>query len=633
MRALVRKVLRGCVRPLGLARSPRPGRDYWERRARQFGARSVLNLGHRDGEYQAVTEAQKRELFPHLTGLLRGDERLVVDLGCGPGRFTRDLAELTGGRAIGLDIVRAYLDMAPRDPRVEYRPMVEGTVDLPDECADVVWICLVLGGMQGSILSRTTAEAVRILRPGGLLFLVENTASTPDSEHWAFRPVAEYRAMFPSVRLEHRHDYVDLGERISVLAGRKRMSPTSSGRAQAVLIYADSLRAPSETFISGLIDCVSEMRPDLSILTHRLYGPAPIHGSTTADGGSPTADWRVTVMPRELTRWTPAWLANVAMRALADRELFEWGLRRFLARRPYDVIHAQFGQPGYYIHRALAANRRPGTRLPATRLVVNFYGWDATGLPASVPAWRRRYAELFQYSNLAVVVEGPVMKTRVAGLGCPEDKIHVVPLCLARPRAGWLETSRPEAGREPHLLGFVGRFVEKKGFTFALRALVPLLQSQPHLRVVIVGDGPERALIERLVREHGLDSRVSLKGMLPHAETLAEVGRMGALVVPSLTARNGDSEVGAPTLVAEAQIMGTPVIASDHADIPISLSDHSYMFKEGDGRSLVEAVERYLDNDGQSYDIERARQRTLERHDWREIRERYEAIYLGADRG
>jgi SAM-dependent methyltransferase len=222
MRSLVRKVLRGCARPLGLARPPRPGREYWERRARQFGARSVLNLGHGEGDYQAVTEAQKRELFPHLAGSLRGDERLVVDVGCGPGRFTRDLAGLTGGRAIGLDIVQAYLDMAPRDPRVEYRSMREGVVDLPDGCADVVWVCLVLGGIEGPILSRTSAEVIRVLRPGGLLFLVENTSSMPDAEHWAFRSAAEYRAMFPSVGLEHLHDYVDLGERISVLAGRKR---------------------------------------------------------------------------------------------------------------------------------------------------------------------------------------------------------------------------------------------------------------------------------------------------------------------------------------------------------------------------------------------------------------------------
>jgi colanic acid/amylovoran biosynthesis glycosyltransferase len=392
------------------------------------------------------------------------------------------------------------------------------------------------------------------------------------------------------------------------------MKAESRGRVQSVLIYTDSLKAPSETFVTGLIDSVSMMRDDVSILTHRVYAPWK-------------DDWHVTVISRDLARWRPAWLANVAMRSLTDRELFEGKLRAFLARRPYDVIHAQFGQPGYYVQRALERGRRG-----ATRLVVNFYGYDASGLPASVPAWRRRYEALFQYPNLAVVVEGPVMRARVAGLGCPEDKIHIVPLCLAQLPAGKSAMPRPVAPRDPNLLGFVGRFVEKKGFGFALEALAPLLKSRPHVRLVIVGDGPQRPLIERLAHEHGIAAQVILKGMRPHAETLAEIERMGALVVPSLTARDGDSEGGAPTIIAEAQVAGTPVIASDHADIPFSLSDHTYMFKEGDPLSLRGAVEGYLDSGGRTYDVERARARTLERHDPRRIRELYETIYLGTSR-
>jgi colanic acid/amylovoran biosynthesis glycosyltransferase len=386
-------------------------------------------------------------------------------------------------------------------------------------------------------------------------------------------------------------------------------------RKQSVLIYTDSLKAPSETFVTGLIDCVSLMRGDVSVLAHWIYEP-------WKEG------WRVSVISRDLPRWRLRWLTNIAMRSLADRELFEWKLQRFLARKHYDVIHAQFGQPGYYIGRALTRGRQP-----ATRLVVNFYGYDASGLPASEPDWRRRYEELFRYPNLAVVVEGPVMKARLAGLGCPEDKIHIVPLCLASPALGQPGTLRPAARRDPNLLGLVGRFVEKKGFGFALSALAPLLRARPHVRIVIVGDGRQRPLIERLSREHGIAAQVTLKGMRPHAETLAEVERMGALVVPSLTAPDGDSEGGAPTIIAEAQIAGTPVIASDHADIPFSLSDHSYMFSEGDGRSLLGAVERYLGDGGRSYDVERARARTLERHDCRRIRELYEAIYLGGPRG
>jgi colanic acid/amylovoran biosynthesis glycosyltransferase len=393
------------------------------------------------------------------------------------------------------------------------------------------------------------------------------------------------------------------------------MRHAGDGRAQSVLIYTDSLKAPSETFVTGLIDSVSLMRDDVSILTHWVYEPWK-------------ESWHVNVISRDLPLWRPKWLANVAMRSLADRELFEWKLQHFLAQKPYGVIHAQFGQPGYYISRALARGRQP-----ATRLVVNFYGYDSSGLPASVPAWRRRYETLFRYPNLAVVVEGPVMKARVAGLGCPEDKIHIVPLCLAQPEVGQPGRPRPAAGREPNVLGFVGRFVEKKGFGFALNALAPLLRARPHVRIVIVGDGPQRSLIERLAREHGIAAQVTLKGMRPHAETLAEVERMGAIVVPSLTARDGDCEGGAPTIIAEAQIAGTPVIASNHADIPFSLSDHSYMFSEGDGRSLLGAAERYLGDGGRSYDVERARMRTLERHDGRRIRDLYNAIYLGGPGG
>ena len=222
MRSLVRQVLRGWARPLGLARAPRPGRQYWERRARDFGPRSVLNLGHPASEYHAVTETQRRELFPLLKRLLRGDEKLALDFGCGPGRFTRDLAELIGGRAVGLDIVRRYLDAAPRDPRVDYRLMREGSIAVPDGCADVVWVCLVLGGLDGATLTRSALEIARVLAPGGLLFLVENTSRMPDSPHWKFRPVDQYLAMFPPIALEHLHEYDDLGETISVMAGRRR---------------------------------------------------------------------------------------------------------------------------------------------------------------------------------------------------------------------------------------------------------------------------------------------------------------------------------------------------------------------------------------------------------------------------
>lgn len=390
------------------------------------------------------------------------------------------------------------------------------------------------------------------------------------------------------------------------------MKPTGT-TSRRTLIYTDSLWAPSETFVTALIDYMTEVEPRLAILTHAVYGDRR--------PGVP-----VTVIPRRFERGTLPWMANAALRVISGRELFELRLRPFLERAAPDTVHAQFGQPGYRVFEAISRGRAG-----APRLVVNFFGYDATGLLVDAPEWRPRYRELFAYPDLAVVVEGPVMKSRLLALGCPEDKLHVVPLCLKLTARGSEPASRTEARNGGLVIGMVGRFVEKKGFRFALTHLAPLLKANPGVRVVMVGDGPERGAIERLIAEQGLAEQVALRGLLPYEALLREIRAMSVLLVPSLTAANGDSEGGAPTLIAEAQVVGVPVIASDHADIPFALHDHNYMFKEGDALSFAEVCARYMQEAGCAYDVRRARARTLEKHDKKSIQARYAALYRRGD--
>lgn len=196
---------------------------WWEERARRRGAASVYNSGH-DAEQRARVDAHQKEvLFPVLRDQLRGDERTLVDFGCGPGRFTPDLARLVGGEAIGVDPIEALLDQAPRASGVEYRVMRDGRIPLPDRSVDVVWVCLVLTCITEIRAVRgAAAEIDRVLREDGLLFLVENTEPKKDLRHIAFRSVEAYRELFPTVALRHERDYQDRGERISVVSGRKR---------------------------------------------------------------------------------------------------------------------------------------------------------------------------------------------------------------------------------------------------------------------------------------------------------------------------------------------------------------------------------------------------------------------------
>ena len=193
---------------------------YWERRARRYGRRSVLHKAHLDAEFEQITEWQKSILFPLLQAHLNGSERLVLDFGCGLGRFTSGLAHLVGGRAIGVDPIAALLELAPADPQVEYKLLRHGRIPLPDHSADVLWICLVLGVIRGWKLHNTLQELRRVLAPGGLVFLIENTTAKPSLKQIEFRSVAEYAKLVDFAHLEHLHDYEDLGETISVLAGR-----------------------------------------------------------------------------------------------------------------------------------------------------------------------------------------------------------------------------------------------------------------------------------------------------------------------------------------------------------------------------------------------------------------------------
>lgn len=203
-------------------RNKMSGLEYWERRVREYGRLSVLNTDHSEDEFDNVTLWQKSILLHLLESRLNGYERVVLDYGCGTGRFTRDLAKLIQGRAIGVDPIAALIDMAPRTDNVEYLLLEKGVIPLSESSVDVVWICLVLGCITSEKeLSLTIKEINRILREDGLLFIIENTTDRPDLPYYIYRPVEQYQSLFTFSRLEYLTDYYDLGERISVMSGRK----------------------------------------------------------------------------------------------------------------------------------------------------------------------------------------------------------------------------------------------------------------------------------------------------------------------------------------------------------------------------------------------------------------------------
>lgn len=200
------------------------GLDYWNERANIHGRRGVLNISHGEEMYGPVTERQKKILFPLLKQEMTGNENFIIDFGCGPGRFTPGLANMVKKGSIGMEPVKYYLSMAPTQENILYLLNDKGTIPVKDESVDIVWICLVLGGITSDKeLNNYIQEIKRVLKKEGLIFLVENTSDLKSSKYWKFRSYEFYQELFYFIELRYLSDYSDLNERISIMAGRRRI--------------------------------------------------------------------------------------------------------------------------------------------------------------------------------------------------------------------------------------------------------------------------------------------------------------------------------------------------------------------------------------------------------------------------
>lgn len=194
----------------------------WDDRADKLGAYSVIDTTHSPEEYEYVTRRQKEIIYPLFKGLLKPSDRLVLDYGCGPGRFTADLASMVHGEAVGVDVTAKLIEIAPRQSGVTFICSQDFFAEHPIKF-DVIWVCLVLGGIPMPALSRNAIELTGALKDDGLLFLVESTAeASTQNVAWKKRTVAELQGLFPEIALERIGFYYDAGQEISILAGRKR---------------------------------------------------------------------------------------------------------------------------------------------------------------------------------------------------------------------------------------------------------------------------------------------------------------------------------------------------------------------------------------------------------------------------
>ncbi len=154
----------------------------------------------------------------------------------------------------------------------------------------------------------------------------------------------------------------------------------------------------------------------------------------------------------------------------------------------------------------------------------------------------------------------------------------------------------------------VGALIRTKNVYSLIKALAGW---ERKFKLVLVGDGPERARIEKLVQRLNLAGKVTLLGKKPHNETLSIIRSCDVLLLSSICEQ-------VPNVVLEALALGRPVIATRVGGVPEIKSPNLHLVDrlEEIGQVIdsgVEAVEE--DIIMQEYSLDK-------------VGERYEGLFL-----
>jgi glycosyltransferase involved in cell wall biosynthesis len=227
-------------------------------------------------------------------------------------------------------------------------------------------------------------------------------------------------------------------------------------------------------------------------------------------------------------------------------------------------------------------------------LVVTLHGFDVSASDQDFARNRsgrrfiKRRPKLWQIASRFVCVSSAIREIALRA-GYPEEKLVVRYIGIDCDKF----SPAPVTGREPDLILFVARLVEKKGCEYLIRATAQLRDRRRNARLVVIGDGPLRGELESLATT--LKVPADFLGVQGPDAVREWMQRAWVLCNPSVTASNGDTE-GLGMVFAEAQATGLPVVSTLHGGIPEVVRDGEtgLLARERSVEDLTGHLERML---------------------------------------
>lgn len=175
--------------------------------------------------------------------------------------------------------------------------------------------------------------------------------------------------------------------------------------------------------------------------------------------------------------------------------------------------------------------------------------------------------------------------------------------------------------RESQVLLTIGRLDRQKGLSMLVEAASSVAPQYPQLHFLLVGEGPDRTDLARLIRERGLAQRIHLAGWRPDIPEILAAGT--ALVLPSLWE-------GLPNVILEAMAAGLPVVATrvEGTSELVIEGRTGWLVPPQSPQELAVAIEMLLSDPARSKAMgQLGRERATSEFSWDKMADRYNDLY------
>ncbi|MFZ1987202.1 MAG: glycosyltransferase [Desulfatitalea sp.] len=296
---------------------------------------------------------------------------------------------------------------------------------------------------------------------------------------------------------------------------------------------------------------------------------------------------------------------------------------RHAHQKQFDLLHSH----GYKSNILFGLLPRPIRQLP---MVATLHGWTATQGFNKMKVYEWLDSISLRFIDTVVLVNrGMRAHPRIRKNGRKTFQVvnnGISPTPDASPAT--IDPALQAFCEHGYTIGALGRLSAEKGFGYLIEALSILLRQGKDVRLLLLGEGGQRKLLEEKVATLGIGERVRMPGFLPDAARYLMLFQV--LAMPSLTE-------GLPITILEAMRAGVPIAASRVGGIPHVLEDKqsAMLVPASDPAALAEAIALLHDNPAMGQALAATARQDFQQHYTSErMAQAYHRIYarmLGQD--